>query len=246
MEDPAGRATLSERIGIDPGRLRVGESRFLLSPRDLTILPRQGSPPHPTILAIHGLGMRIETFSRWLQPVFDENWACLLPEGPYPLERRLGGLRQIGHAWYLWEGDTPAFRRSLRQSEERILAILPERAAAHGLDPTRMVALGFSQGAVFAGSLALRSPERFRGLVIAAGRVRSRFSGNEAGMAPRWPVLFLHGVDDDVVPIEGARESAAELERAGFDVTFSTAPGGHIWSDAMTRNLLDWLLRLGL
>lgn len=245
-QDPAARTSCSERIGIDRERLRLSEGSFVLSPRDVVVLPRAGQPPHPTLLCFHGLAMRIEVFGRWLRPIFDGAWAGLIPEGPYPLERRVGSLRQIGHAWYLWEGDTPAFRRSLRQSEERIVQLLPDRASAHGLDAARVVALGFSQGAYFAGSLALRHAERFRGLVVAGGRIRPAFAGRPLEEIPRIPILFLHGVDDDVIRLESARESAAKMEGEGFSVTFGECAGGHTWSAEMTEKLLSWLASLGL
>lgn len=244
IDEPAERSSISERLGIDPTRLRLGQGSFHLTPRDIVILPREGRSPHPTLLCFHGLGMRVEVFGRWLQPLFEGTWAGLIPEGPYPLERRVGSLRQIGHAWYLWEGDTPAFRRSLRRSEERILQMLPDRASEHGLDPACMVALGFSQGAYFAGSLALRHAERFRGLVVAGGRVRPSFAARPLDGIPRIPILFLHGVDDDVISLGAARESAAELERAGFPVTFSESSGGHKWSLEMSQALRSWLERI--
>lgn len=238
---PGLRATMHERLGIDPSRVREGQSTVTLKLRDLTILPRDGTPPHPTILGLHGLAMRAEVYARWFAGLMDEPWAFWIPEGTYPLERTLGALRSIGYAWYLWEGDTPAFRESLRQSEERILALLESRARDSGFDLSRVVAVGFSQGAYFAGSLVLRHAERFRGLVVAGGRVRPGFADRDLSHVPRLPILFLHGRDDEVISVDAARASAEELQALEFPVDFVEVDGGHIWNQAMSEALRGWL-----
>lgn len=184
--------------------------------------------------------MRAEVFARWLADLLDEPWAFWIPEGPYPFERHVGGLRSVGHAWYLWDGDTPSFRRSLRRSEHRLLRLLPERAEAWGLDPENVVVLGFSQGGYFGGSLALRHAERFRGLAVAGARVRPGYSGRPLAEIPRIPILFLHGRDDAVVSAVQAEASARELEQQGFPIRWTEVDGDHRWNGAMSDAFRVW------
>jgi predicted esterase len=186
------------------------------------------------------MAMRVEVFARWLADLMDEPWAWVLPEGPYPLERTIGSLRAIGHAWYLYEGDTPAFRRSLRRSEARVLRLLERPARRLPLDPSRRILLGFSQGGYFAGSLGLRHADRFAGIAVAGARVRPAFAGRDLAGVRRLPILFLHGEDDEVVRLENARASARELEDLGFPVTFRSVPGEHRWNGAMTEAFRAW------
>ncbi len=185
--------------------------------------------------------MRIEPFARWMRDLMDEPWAFWFPEAPYPMERRLGGIRSIGHAWYVWEGDTAAFRETLRRSEERIMRLLDERAPRHGFDPDKLVALGFSQGGYFTGSLALRYAERFRGLAVAAARIRPGYADRPIETIPRIPILFIHGRNDEVVSASDARESAEELRAQGFPVTWAEVEGEHIWNGAMSEALRSWV-----
>jgi phospholipase/carboxylesterase len=240
-EEPTGRTSLAERLRMAPERIRIARTPFVTQPRDLTILPLSGAGPHPIIVAMHGMGMRSEPFARWFRDLFDEPWAWIVPEGSYPMERRHGDLRSIGYAWYVYGGDTPAFRETLRESEERVLRLLPDRASAWNLDITRTVLLGFSQGGYFAASLGLRHAERFRGVVIAGGRARPGWAERPVEASPRLPFLFLHGRDDVVVPIDQARESAEEVRRLGYPVRFVETDGGHFWNEEMTRGLRDWL-----
>ncbi|MBD3160763.1 MAG: hypothetical protein GF346_01335 [Candidatus Eisenbacteria bacterium] len=239
-EETADRTSLSERIGLSPERVRVGSTSFVIEPRDVTLFPDRAEPPYPTVVGLHGMAMRIEILARWIRGMTDEGCAWLLPEGPYPLERKMGRLRMIGHAWYLYEGDTPAFRRSLRESEDRLLRLIDRRATTDRLDRDRMLLLGFSQGGYFAGSVGLRHAERFRGIAVAGGRIRIGFADRDIREIPRIPILFLHGTDDDVVPIDKARESAAELEEHGFPVRFEEIDGGHEWNDAMEAAFRAW------
>jgi predicted esterase len=236
------RTSLSARLGLPRDRWVLRRARFLQKPRDLTILPAGGAAasPAPTVVAFHGMAMRVEIFARWLAGALEEPWAWIFPEGPYPLERRVGDLRTIGHAWYLWEGDTPEFRRSLRRSEARVLRLLDHPAEGASLDAGRRILLGFSQGGYFAGSLGLRHAECFRGIAVAGARIRPAWSVRDMDGVPRIPLLFLHGEADDVITRRDARASAQEMEDLGFPVRFETVPGGHRWNGAMTEVFRDW------
>lgn len=218
----------------------MGTTSFVIEPRDVTLFPAESTPPYPTVVALHGMAMRIEILARWVRDLTGEGYAWLLPEGPYPLERRSGRLRMIGHAWYLYEGDTPAFRQSLRESEARLLRLLDRRATTDRLDRERILLLGFSQGGYFAGCLGLRHAERFRGIAVAGGRIRIDFADRDIEEIPRIPILFVHGTDDDVVPVDRAHESAEALRKRGFPVTFEEVEGGHKWNHAMTEAFRSW------
>ncbi|MDM7915044.1 MAG: hypothetical protein QUU85_07230 [Candidatus Eisenbacteria bacterium] len=200
-----------------------------------------GPGPYPTVVCFHGMAMRIEPMIRWMSDLFDTPWAWLFLEAPYPVERKIGGVRTIGYAWYAFDGDTPAFRDSLRRSEARVLSLLPDRASAWNLDVTRMVVLGFSQGAYFAGSVGLRHAERFRGIVCAGGRIRPAYSGRSPETVPKLPILFLHGRDDATIPIEDARSAAEEMRGLGFPVEWRDVEGRHRWNPAMSEALRPWL-----
>lgn len=237
---PVRRAPLSDRVGLPAERLQLGHSRFVHKTRDLTILPESGDRPYPLIVAAHGMAMRAEIFARWLGDLMNEPWAWFLPEGPFPLERRVGHVRMIGHAWYLYDGNTPAFRHSMRQSEEHLLTTLTDRSTRRSFDPERTLLLGFSQGGYFVGSLGLRHAERFRGIAVVGGRIRPSIACRPLDTIPKIPILFIHGKDDDVVPADQARASADELRDHGFPVTWVEVEGEHRWNGAMSEAFREW------
>ena len=89
---------------------------------------------------------------------------------------------------------------------------------------------GFSQGAAMALSLALapgagEPPSR----VLALSGFVPDVVGHEHDLtrADGIDVLMQNGTDDDTVPIEIARDSAALLQSAGASITAQEYPSGH-------------------
>jgi len=153
----------------------------------------------------------------------------------------------MGHAWYSidWRTSPPA--HDLAQAEESrklLCAFLPELVARHGTDPARTFLLGFSQGAALALEVALTRPDLVRGAVLHSGGV---LPGLEARMAPpealvRLELLVLHGVDDDVVPVERGRkvrDLVAPL--LGDRLTYREHDAGHFVTQATLDDAAAWL-----
>ena len=114
-----------------------------------------------------------------------------------------------------------------------------------GVPRSRIVLLGFSQGACLTAEFAIRHPSRFGGVVI--------FSGGAIGPGgTRWDreghfggtPVFLGCSDQDAhVPEGRVRETAEHFSRMGADVTLRIYPGmGHLVNDdeiAWAQGLLD-------
>ena len=102
-------------------------------------------------------------------------------------------------------------------------------ARAHADDPDGLVLIGWSLGGVAAAALTLAArrinvvlahtvclagafmvPDPIRGRVVT-----EELSHADAGATP---FTLLHGVDDDVVPVDASRAFAAGLERVGWPV----------------------------
>ncbi|GAB0495021.1 hypothetical protein MMPV_006318 [Pyropia vietnamensis] len=140
---------------------------------------------------------------------------------------------------------------TLDAAAARVEAILANEAA-RGIPRSRTALIGFSQG----GGLALEVARRLAvapagrgrplaGTVVGAGFVADvgRWAGLTSGSGD---VLMIHGEEDTVVPLAAARESAAVLRRAGFDVTLEVLPGeGHlITSPVAVGQALSFLTRV--
>jgi len=121
---------------------------------------------------------------------------------------------------------------TLSAAAARIEAIVANERA-RGVPRARVAVVGFSQG----GALALEVGRRLgqsggggplAGWVVGAGFVADvgRWEG-VTGLRGR--LLMLHGADDAVVPLAAARESAAVVAAAGWNVTLEVLPNeGHV------------------
>lgn len=110
-----------------------------------------------------------------------------------------------------------------------LLADLLDRwGIANAVDTSQVDIMGFSQGAAVTITFALAYPQRVRKLAVLAGFAPS---GADVLATPQplagKQVFVTHGTEDDLVPIELARQSMNILEQAGAQVTYCEANIGH-------------------
>lgn len=205
------------------------------------------APDGSVLVALHGMGQSAAQFADEALAVAPPATTLLVPEGPYPFEKRRPGAAgppERGNAWYVWTGDSAAFTESmehvgrwlLRTLEVQLDAVPRWVAARDGasrpgfaLDAARVALLGYSQGGYLAGFVALRNPRSFRALVVAAGRLKDEVLADAApaAAATGLRVLDVHGEHDEAVRPEPCRASAERLAALGVAVDFRTYPCGH-------------------
>ncbi len=126
-----------------------------------------------------------------------------------------------------------------------VLASLLARIEAAGIPRSRVVLLGFSQGACLAAEFAVRHASHFGAVVVFSGGLigppgtRWDFDGSFDGT----PVFFGCSDVDAHVPASRVLESADVFTRMGADVTRRIYPGmGHLINEdeiAFAQLLLD-------
>lgn len=199
----------------------------------------------PLLVALHGKGDRAETFEKEVLDALPAGWALLVPSGPIPRDR--SAKHPLGDAWYLYDGDTPAFRESLLRAERHLLDLLAHIRSAGPTPGTRAPAfdrvavLGFSQGAYLAGTLAVRHPESFRAAVLVAGRLKHEMLAEHFPAAKGLRLLGLHGRDDPAVLPGPSRASMEAARSAGLDTEFREFDGGHAFAPGMRTAAREWL-----
>ena len=114
----------------------------------------------------------------------------------------------------------------------------------HG-DPRRLYLSGFSMGGAGAYQIAARWPERFAALVAIAGFVPT----DHADLVKRIrhiPLRIFHGASDERVPVDGARQLAAELKQAGAPAEYleysDTRHGPTAEKTYADASVIEWLL----
>lgn len=159
------------------------------------------------------------------------------------------GARLIGVRGPVLEAGMPRFFRRLsegvfdeadiRRRAADLAAFVPEAATAYGFDPSRVIALGYSNGANIAAAVMLLHP----GVIPAAVLLRS--------MVPLVPealpslagtsVLIAEGQMDPIVPRSNAERLAGLLSEAGADVTLHWEPAGHGLTPSDVQVARQWV-----
>jgi predicted esterase len=170
----------------------------------------------PTLMLLHGTG---------------GNEQDLLPVAP----DLLPGAGVLSPRGKVLEHGMPRFFRRLAEgvfdlddlrARTAELADFVAAAAAHyGFDPTRVVAVGFSNGANIAGSLLLLRPGVVQRAVLFRAMVP--LVPDPLPSLPHTPVLISNGRADPIVPLAETERLAALLRAAGADVTLAWQNAGH-------------------
>lgn len=107
------------------------------------------------------------------------------------------------------------------------------------VDPRRLAAGGFSDGASYALSLSLTNGDLFTHVIA--------FSPGFMVPATRRgePFIFVsHGTRDDVLPIDRtSRKIVPRLERDGYEVRYREFEGGHTVPPEIAREAVEWFVR---
>jgi phospholipase/carboxylesterase len=144
--------------------------------------------------------------------------------------------------WSWWDMTTPGSKKeAIGNAASRLIKALEAFIEMHGLVPSRVVGMGFSQGSMLLSEVALRDFFQFDGIAILAGFV---LVPTEPRALRKQPLVFVaHGARDERVPVAQAREGVAELEKRGIKVQYVEEDVGHKIGIEGTRALRGWLLR---
>jgi phospholipase/carboxylesterase len=112
-----------------------------------------------------------------------------------------------------------------------------------GLDWSKTVVGGFSQGTVMSYALGLGAGRpRPAGILAQSGFIPT-VDGWEADLQSRrgMPVLITHGSLDPVISVDFAREARDTLTAAGIDVTYRETPMAHTIDPRVLPDVQRWL-----
>jgi phospholipase/carboxylesterase len=135
--------------------------------------------------------------------------------------------------------------RGIRASQAEVEALIA-REKTRGVDASRIVLAGFSQGGAIALQAGLRHPERLGGIVALSTYLPLQDSlAAEAAPANRATPIFMgHGTQDPIVPLALAEASAAALRTHGYDVEWHAWPMPHSVCAEEVQLLAEFLARV--
>ena len=152
-----------------------------------------------------------------------------------PLGRLMPGANLLSPRGQVLENGMPRFFRRLAEGvfdvedlKERagnLAAFVRASAAEYGFDPSKVVALGYSNGANIASAVMLLHPGVLAGGVLLRGMVPLEPQPLPVISGTR--VCISNGEQDPTIPAAHTERLARLLQRAGADVEVHWQPAGH-------------------
>ena len=198
--------------------------------------------PVGSVLWLHGLGADGHDFEP-VVPHLDVSVPLrfVFPHAPERPVTINGGARM--RAWYDIDPRAPlAGSDDIRQSAAQIEE-LADAEAARGVPRSKIVLAGFSQGGVIALHLALRSEERFAGVMALSTYVHDHeHLADEVSFASiDTPIFMAHGQQDPMIPMHRAITSRTALTGLGYQVDWREYGMGHQVCPQEIADIGQWL-----
>ncbi|MEE9311406.1 MAG: hypothetical protein V3V10_03230 [Planctomycetota bacterium] len=193
----------------------------------------------PIVIALHGYGQNEDRMRRFMSPISGLPFIWVYPRAVYPLEMRQPEKIRIGNAWYMYTGDQDDLRESMAQSMKHIMNVREQVIERFGERACAIV--GFSQGGYLAGLTGACHPQAFKAAASLTGRLKHEFMPDGNGVK----LAQFHGLDDENVAPELARDAVEATRTKGFEVEhFEIKDTAHAISEDMAEKLGDWLKKV--
>ncbi|MEO6941100.1 MAG: dienelactone hydrolase family protein [Candidatus Kapaibacterium sp.] len=206
--------------------------------------PKLPQSAPPVLVILHGYGAdEHDLFS--ISEQLDDRLLIISLRAPIQLA---GG----GYAWYHLEQTIKGLMaddESRHQSEQLLLAAIPEIIEAVGGDASKLHLMGFSQGAAISYALLSRKAEftgdtKLRSLIAMSGYIpRDVIPTLRAETFTEFPVLITHGEFDDLVPAIALDEAESLLRSRGANVIAKLYETGHGLLPETISDISKWLTK---
>jgi len=210
----------NEPVGTQPGQeVRFGIHIFRFGLH----VPNSYRPDksYGLVVCLHGAGFTGDSYLERWKPRLGDGYILACPTFP------------MGNWW-------------TRIAEELVLATIRTVEARYHIDPDRVFLTGMSNGGIGAYLIGAHHATRFAAVVpMAAGldEVLMPFLENFR----QTPLYLIHGLQDQVMPVELSRSIARSLARLGYPHVYREhdrvhpMAGGHFFPREELPNLIAWL-----
>lgn len=211
-----------------------------------TIENETGADPQWSVVWLHGLGADGNDFAPIVPELVRRDWPAIrfvFPHAPVRPVTINNGVRM--RAWY----DIRDFDLANRADEQGVAESIAQvealiaREQERGIPAARVILAGFSQGGAITLASGIRRQAPLAGLVGLSTYMPAMHTVADALRegANAQPVFIAHGTQDPVVPFMAGEQSAALLQRHGFDVAFHRYPMPHSVCAEEISDLGDWM-----
>ncbi len=189
-------------------------------------------PGAPTLLLLHGTGGNEDDLLP-LGRMIDERAALLSPRGKVLEHGMPRFFRRLAEGVFDHE--------DLVNRTHELAGFIKQATNGYDLDPGRLYAVGFSNGANIAASLLLLHPGLLAGAILL--RAMTPFKLETLPDLTGTPVYLAAGRSDQMVPPEDTERLAELLREAGAEITLDWQPGGHGIGRAEVEAARSWFTK---
>lgn len=194
--------------------------------------------PRALVVLLHGVGGDEHQLDA-LAARLPSDALVVLPRGHRSISGGKWGWYRVG---FTADGPQPVVDE-LHEARERLADFLAQLQQHHAVAADRTWVGGFSQGGILSAAVALTVPDRVAGFAMLSGRLLPEI---EPLLAPgerlrRLEALIVHGTDDEVLPVQGARDAADRLAELGVRHELRIHDGRHRIGSAMADDAVRWL-----
>ena len=195
-------------------------------------LPKKKSP---LLIFLHGYGSN-EGDMLSLGPYFDEKELTFTSvRAPYQLD--MGGF-----AWFDIERTPDKIYFDYEQAMESLVRLdeLVQMLKIE-FEPSKIIIAGFSQGATMAMAAGFQNPQDYLGVVALSGLFGEQMRPDDPELLVELPVFVSHGIQDEVIPIEQARDSKVLLSDLPIALNYFEYDMGHTIASDCLFQLRKWI-----
>ena len=188
------------------------------------------TPDAPVLLLLHGTGgneQQMLPIARLVAP----SAGALSPRGKVLEHGMPRFFRRLAEGVFDIE--------DVKLRAEELAEFVVESAKRYGFSTSRLVALGFSNGANIAGALLLQRPDVLGGAILFRAMVP--LTPDTLPSIDGTAVLISNGRADPLVSAEETERLAALLRSAGAGVTVAWQPAGHELTEGDITTAREWL-----
>ena len=187
------------------------------------------------LLFLHGYADSGPSLIRRAFPSLDEQFEILAPNGLFPLpQQRESGWKEA-YSWYFAEFSSGRVLIPPQVSARAVINLIN----CLGLTERKKILCGFSQGGFFLPYVARELTRVQQIITIGTGYRLEDYTAS--GVCTR--ISAIHGDQDDIVPMEPAREEFAQLGTINQGGEFHVVPGMTHTIDQGARDILQQILK---
>jgi phospholipase/carboxylesterase len=196
----------------------------------------EGRGPFSVIIMLHG--WTGDENSMWVfAPRLPKNALIIAPRG-------LFSTKASGYSWHPELPKQWPSMNDFQPTVEKLFSTISGENFPDG-DFSQLHLMGFSLGTAMAYSMAISEPSCIASIVGLAGFLPD---GASDWLTPNrlkeMPIFIAHGTEDELVPVEMARQSVDLLEKGGAAVTYCEDKVGHKLSAKCFRGLEAFYRRI--